>query len=227
MKIALFGPPGSGKGTYASRLAPQLGIPHISTGDLTRNEIKAGTELGKKVGEYANRGLLVPDDIITEMLKYRLDQPDCKKGFILDGYPRTLQQARWLEDITILDVIVNLIVPEEILIEKISARRICKKCGDIYNIADIHKTIDGIEYIMPAMNPKKKGICDYCGGKLYQRDDDKPEAVRERSNVYEKQSKPVLGYYRGKIPFVDIHVTRGPEIMVPKILKELKKAGLK
>jgi len=226
MKIMIFGPPGSGKGTYASRLSAHYGIPQISTGDLFRAEKAAGTPLGKQVAEYMSKGLLVPDDITTKVLKERVAKHDCKNGFILDGYPRTIDQAEALKKIAKMDAVINLIIPEKILVEKISARRICEKCGNIYNIADINKKIDGIEYILPPMSPKKAGVCDKCGGKIIQRADDKPEVVKDRLQVYEKQSKSLLEYYKGKIPFVDIHVIRGPEIMVGKIVEKLDKMGL-
>ena len=230
MNLIIFGPPGSGKGTYSMRLQKPLNIVKISTGDIFRDAVKENTELGKKVATYLKEGKLVPDEIVTEVLKERLSKPDVKNGFILDGYPRTVNQAKSLEKIAKIDAIIKIIAPEEILIEKISARRICKntKCDGNYNIANIRKTIDGIEYILPPLLPKKPGICDKCGSELYQRDDDKPEVIKKRLEVYKKQSKPVIDYYKkkGNIPFVNIHMNRPPEIIVKKILDELKKLGL-
>ncbi len=223
MNIIIFGPPGSGKGTYSSRIAPKLGIIKVSTGDLFREHVANKTELGKKAEEYMNKGHLVPDELTIEMLKERISQKDAKNGVIFDGFPRTLPQAEALDKITKIDLVINLIMPREILIQKMLARRICRKCGDIYNIADIHETVDGVEYILPPMNPKVPGKCDKCGGELYKRDDETEEVIKDRFEVYDKQSKPVIDYYRKKdVPFVNVHVTRGPEIMTGKIMDELK-----
>jgi len=223
MKIMIFGPPGSGKGTYASRLAPKLGIRKIVMGDVFRQILKEDSPIGREVKKIYDAGGLQSDELTIKLFKREIEKPEARKGFIVDGFPRTLEQAKALKNIVDIDVIINLIVPEKILIEKISARRICRKCGEIYNIADIHETIDGVEYILPPMNPKKSGICDKCGGELFQRDDDKPEVVKDRMQVYEKQTAPVIKYLAGKIPFLNIHVTRGPEIMVKKIVEELDK----
>lgn len=223
MKIVMFGPPGSGKGTYSSRLAPKLGVLKISTGDIFRKVLKEDSEIGREVKRIYDAGGLQPDDLTVKLLKREMDKPEASKGFILDGFPRTLDQAKALEKITDIDVIINMITPEKLLIEKISARRICRKCGDIYNVADIHETIDGVEYILPPLRPKKEGVCDKYGGELYQRDDDKPEVIEERLEVYKKQTKPLIEYYQGKVPFLNIKVTRGPEITVGKILEELNK----
>jgi len=225
VNLIIFGPPGAGKGTYSFRLQRLIGITKISTGDIFREEVKKGTELGKKVKPYLDAGQLVPDEIVIEIVKEAIKKAS-PKGFILDGFPRTVEQAKALEKIAKIDAIINLIVPDEIIIEKMSARRICKNCGEIYNIADIHKVIDGVEYILPPMLPKNDMKCDRCGGELIQRDDDKPEVIKQRLEVYKKQSKPVLDYYRGKVPFIDIHVNRGPEIMVKVIIDKLKEAGL-
>jgi len=227
MKVIIFGPPGSGKGTYASRLAPKLGIHKIVMGDVFREILKEDTPIGRDVKKIYDAGGLQSDELTIELFKREIKEPEAAKGFIVDGFPRTLEQAKALKKIVDIDVIINLILPEKILIEKISARRICKKCGDIYNIADIHETIDGIKYILPPMSPKRLGVCDKCGGELYQRDDDKTEVVKDRMKVYEKQTVPVIKYLTGKVPFLNIHVTRGPEIMVGKIIEELGKMGLK
>jgi len=144
----------------------------------------------------------------------------------LDGFPRTLKQAEALEEIAKIDVIINLIVSEEILIEKLSARRICKQCGDIYNVVYISKTINGVKYILPSMSPKIEGKCDKCGGELIQRVDDVPEVIKDRLRIYNVQSKPIVQYYRDRIPFIDIYVTRGPEVMVDKIIEKLKAKNL-
>ncbi|RLJ05312.1 MAG: adenylate kinase [Candidatus Aenigmatarchaeota archaeon] len=218
MRFVFLGPPGVGKGTYASRVAPILGIAHISTGDIFREEIKKETELGKKVKSYLESGQLVPDEIVIEVLKQRIEEDDCKKGFILDGFPRTIKQAEELDKITKIDAVINIVLDEDLLVKKISARRICRNCGKIYNIADIRKG----EIHLPPIAPKKEGICDDCGGELYQRDDDKEEVVRERLNVYYEQTAPLIDYYKNKGLIREITVTGGPDKMVPVILKIMK-----
>jgi len=222
MNFIIFGPPGAGKGTYSRRLHERLGIAAISTGDIFRQNISDGTELGKRVESILAAGQLVPDDITNEIVRQRLQEPDCEKGFILDGYPRTIPQAGFLDGVKKIDAILNLIVPDEILIEKLSARRVCEKCGDIYNVADIDREIDGIHYKLPPMSPNIEGKCDKCSSAIIQRPDDAAEVIRERLEVYKKQSAPVMAFYKGKVPFVDIHVTRGPDIMLGKILDMLK-----
>jgi adenylate kinase len=213
MRLIIFGPPGSGKGTYALRLEPKLNIVKISTGDIFREAVKQNTPLGKKVSGYLERGELVPDDITIEVLKEKIE--GIKNGFILDGYPRTLNQAEALEKITNIDAVINLIVPDSVIIERLSTRRVCKRCGEIYNI----------KYL----KPKVPGVCDKCGGELYQRNDDKPEVIKQRLKTYEKQSKPLIDYYKKRIPFANVGCDRAdipPEVIVEKILKELKKLNL-
>lgn len=209
MKIILLGPPGSGKGTYASRLSPILKIPHISTGDIFRKEIKEQTELGKIVKEIVKSGELVPNDIVVEIVKKRLNQDDTKNGFILDGFPRTLKQAEELGRIAKIDVVINLVVPEDIIIKRLSSRRVCKKCGTIFNIL--------------TLKPKQEGICDNCGGELYQRKDDMPEVIKDRIKVYEKQTEPLINFYKDILRNVTCdRIDIPPEVMVNKILKALK-----
>ncbi|MGC8993401.1 MAG: adenylate kinase family protein [Candidatus Aenigmatarchaeota archaeon] len=226
MKLIIFGPPGSGKGTYSSRLKEIFGLEKISTGDIFREEIKKGSELGKKVENYLKEGKLVPDEIVIEVVKEKIKNLD---NFILDGFPRTVEQAKALDKMAKIDAIIKINAHEEILIEKISGRRICSnpKCDGNYNVADIHKIIDGIEYILPPLLPKEDMKCDKCGSPLIQRDDDKPEVVRQRLKVYEEQSKPVLEYYKrkrkNKIPMIEIWMNRPPEQVVQKIVEELKK----
>ena len=218
MKLIFMGPPGSGKGTYAIRVGPKLGIPHISTGHIFRNEIKSGSDLGKELDSYISKGNLVPDDLTVKILKKRIEEDDCKNGFILDGYPRTLEQAKMLNDITKIDLVVNFHLAEHILIKKLSARRICRDCGDIYNVADIREG----DIHLPPMSPKEEGKCDKCGGELYQRHDDTPEVIKERLRI--QAVKPeIIEYYRKANRVVDINVIGPPEMMVPIIIDTIKR----
>ncbi len=230
MNLIIFGPPGSGKGTYSQRLAPKVGIVKISTGDIFRETVMQNTEFGRYIAGILSKGQLVPDDITTKILKERTSQPDAKNGFILDGYPRTIPQAQSLDELTKIDAIINIIAPEEVLIEKISARRICSntKCDGNFNIADIRKMINGINYELPPLMPKNDMKCDKCGGDLYQRNDDKAEVVKGRLEIYRKQSEPVIDYYKkqGKLPFVNVHMNRPPDEIVEKIIAELRKLNL-
>jgi adenylate kinase len=219
MKAIFLGPPGAGKGTYASRISPQLGIAHISTGDLLRAEVKAGSALGKKAKAFMDSGKLVPDGLVINMLMQRIKKPDCSKGFILDGFPRTIPQAESLDKALKVDVVINLLLAEDILLEKMLARRICRNCGNIYNIADINR--DGIR--MPALLPKKSGICDKCGGELYQRKDENESVIRDRFRVFREQTEPLIAYYRKKGMLKDVKVVGGPEIMVPIVIKAMTK----
>jgi len=213
MRFVIFGAPGAGKGTYATRLQEILGIAAISTGDLFRDAIAKGTELGKKVKGYLDSGALVPDDVVLEVLKERLSQPDASKGFILDGYPRTLKQAEDLESITNIDAVINIIVPDWIIVERLSTRRVCEKCGAVYNIKHL--------------KPKVEGVCDKCGGKLIQRDDDNPDVIKKRLRVYEETTKPLLDYLRTRFHVLDVEYNFksadvDPDVMVQKILDVLK-----
>jgi len=218
MKKIFLGPPGSGKGTYSRRISPIRNIPHISTGDLLRENIKNLTEIGQKAKEFMDKGELVPDEVVIEMLKKRISNEDCKIGFILDGFPRTIPQAKVLQKLSNIDAVLNLVIPENILIEKACARRICKNCGDIYNIADINR--EGI--CMPPMNPKQEGKCDKCEGELIQRDDDNEQTIKERIEIYKQQTQPLINFYNEQGLLKDIKVTNSPEIMVPIILKILE-----
>ena len=181
MKLIISGPPGSGKGTRASRIAQALKIPHISTGDLFRNEIANGTELGKSAKEIMAQGKLVPDEITMNMLKNRLQEEDCKNGFILDGVPRTTKQAEMLKEITNIDHVINLEVPNQVIIERMTTRRTCKGCGTIFNVKK--------------MPPKVEGKCDQCSSDLIQREDEKPEIISQRLQTYDLQTKPLIDFY--------------------------------
>lgn len=215
VKIIFLGPPGSGKGTYSSRISPKLDIPHISTGDLLRTEVKNESELGKKAKEYMDNGELVPDELVIQILKKRIEGPDCEKGFILDGFPRTINQAKELDNITDIDVVINLYLPDDILVEKICARRVCENCGANYNIADINR--DGI--FMPPMLSENEGICDKCGGNLIQRKDDNPETIKNRLKTYYEKTQPLIDYYKEKGLLKQFNVTNIPSKMVPEILE--------
>lgn len=221
MIIIFLGPPGSGKGTYSARIGKLLGMPHISTGNIFREAIKEQNEMGKRVKQYIKRGELVPNDVTINVLKERISKPDCNKGFILDGYPRTRTQAKILDTLVEVDLVINLNIHEKILIKKISARRICVKCGEIYNIADINESINGVKYIMPPMLPKKLGICDKCGGKLIQRKDDRVVVLKNRVNLYRKQTEPLIRFYRKRGIVEDILVNFGSKEGVPIIMKKV------
>jgi adenylate kinase len=215
MRLIIFGPPGAGKGTYASQIGSKLKIAVISTGDIFREEVKRNTDLGRKVASFLRRGVLVPDEIVTDVLAKRIRMPDSKQGFILDGYPRTIEQAKALDAMTKIDAVIRLIVPEWIIIERLSNRRVCRKCGAIYNL----------KYL----KPKRAGVCDRCGGELFQREDDKPEVIRERLKVYETQTQPLIEYYRDKLPVLNIECKSAdiqPETIVEKILQEMRKSSL-
>jgi adenylate kinase len=212
-KLIIFGPPGSGKGTYASRLQAKLGVEVISTGDLMREIMKQDTRLGKKVKSYVEKGQLVPDEVVVEVLKQRVASFKRKQGFILDGYPRTIEQAEALDKLVTVESIILLTVPDRIIIQRLSSRRICKNCGEVYNIR--------------YLKPKLEGICDKCGGKLYQRSDDTPKVIKDRIGVYERQTEPILKHYlEKKIPVVDFRtesIDMPPEVAVESILKQLKR----
>lgn len=216
MNAIIFGAPGSGKGTYASRLQLKLGVDVIATGDIFREIMKENSELGKKVKGYVEKGLLVPDDIVVEVLKQRLAKIPKSRGFILDGYPRTVEQAKALEKIAKIDVIILLLVPDWIIIERLSTRRICKNCGAVYNIR--------------FLKPKVEGVCDKCGGPLYQRSDDTAEVIKKRIQVYEEQTRPILQLFReAGMPFVEAScdaLDTPPETVVEVILKELRRLKL-
>lgn len=196
MHIILMGPPGAGKGTQAVRLAAQEGIPHISTGDIFRANMSQGTPLGKLAKEYVDAGKYVPDDVTNGMVRDRLAQDDCKKGFILDGYPRTLEQAEALKamlaDLGLtLDAVVNIDVPDELLVDRAVGRRVCRSCGATYHV--VYNA------------PQKEGVCDKCGGELYQRSDDQAEKVTVRLQEYHGKTAPLLDYYarQGLVKVVD------------------------
>lgn len=179
MNLMFLGPPGAGKGTQAVKLAAKFEIPHISTGDMLRQEIKNGTDLGMKAKEYINEGKLVPDDVIMGMIKERIAKQDAKKGFILDGFPRTKGQAKELESLTTLDAVINIDSRDDQIVKRICGRRVCGDCGAIYRQADLGDTAK----------------CPKCGGGLYTREDDNEETVRKRLAEYKDKTKPLVDFY--------------------------------
>jgi adenylate kinase len=208
LNIVLLGPPGAGKGTYAGILSKKYGIPTISVGDLFRKAIKDETELGKRVKAYVSSGDLVPDEIVNEVVKNRLNEDDCKQGFLLDGYPRTVNQAESMPAFKNIGVALNFVVSDEVIMERISGRRTCRKCGAIYHIKNVPPTIDG--------------ICDRCTGRLVQRSDEKPEVIKNRLVVYREKTKPVADYLRKKGLVADIDANY-PIEEVDKIIAQCEK----
>ncbi|KKG16500.1 adenylate kinase [Methanosarcina sp. 2.H.T.1A.6] len=213
MNIILFGPPGAGKGTQAKKLVDFYGIPQISTGDILRANVREGTELGLAAKAYMDKGELVPDQVLIGIIKNRLTEADCKKGFILDGYPRTVPQADALEAILDeidkpIDVVLNLEVPDEVLVGRISGRLMCK-CGASYHVV--------------SNPPKKDNICDSCGAEVFQRVDDTAEAVQNRLDVYKKQTQPLINYYKEKVILVTLNGTKDINVVFEDIKAILAK----
>ena len=208
MKLVFLGPPGAGKGTIAAKAKDVYSIPHISTGDLFRDNIKRETELGKKVKAILAAGDLVPDEVTIAMVKDRLASDDASNGFILDGFPRTIAQADALESISGLDKVVNIVLDKEDIIKRLSGRRVCKSTGRTYHI--IYNP------------PKVEGIDDETGEPLIQRDDDKEEAIRNRLEVYEASTAPLISYYRDKGLLVDIDASASPEEVLKSMVDALR-----
>jgi len=211
MNIILIGPPGAGKGTQATRMIDRLGVPQISTGDMFRAAVKEGSPMGKKSKEYMDKGALVPDDVVIGVVKERFQKPDCKKGFILDGFPRTLEQAKALDGLlkdlgTKLDHVVVIEVPDDYLVKRLTGRRTCRGCNYMHHI----------EFDPP----KKSGVCDKCGGELYQRDDDQEATIRQRLTTYHGQTSPLIEYYGKQNIVRKINGTLSME----KVQDEIKKA---
>ena len=194
--IVLLGPPASGKGTQAARLREALNLPHVASGDLFRENLKNETELGLKAKVYMDRGELVPDDVTIAMVMERLSRPDCARGALLDGFPRTIAQAEALDQALAerglkISLVPYIAVPDEVLIERVSGRRLCRVCGEAYHVK-----------FNP---PRQPGVCDDDGGELYQRDDDRPETVRKRLQVYWEQTSPLVDYYRDQGVLVEVN----------------------
>lgn len=213
MKIIMLGAPGAGKGTQAIMLADKYGIPHISTGDIFRSNIKMGTELGKKAKEYMDQGLLVPDELTTDLVVDRIHQEDCANGFILDGFPRTIPQAECLTEALAkeddqMDYAINVDVKDESIINRMAGRRACPNCGATYHLV--------------SLKPKKEGICDRCGEKLILRDDDKPETVKKRLEVYHEMTQPLIDYYEKEGILLTVDGSRDIEVVFDDITRVLE-----
>ncbi len=212
MYLVLLGPPGAGKGTQAARLKAAYNLPHIATGDIFRRAIKEKTTLGKKAKDYIDQGKLVPDKVTVGIVRERLAESDCKDGFILDGFPRTVKQADALTEMLKglkynLDAVVNIKVGDEEVINRLSGRRICQDCG-----ASFHLRFN---------SPQREGICDECGGELYQRKDDSPETVKERLQVYSRQTAPLINYYKNLSLLVDINGEQSLDDVFEEIKEKL------
>ncbi|MER6038719.1 MULTISPECIES: adenylate kinase [unclassified Streptomyces] len=215
MRIVLVGPPGAGKGTQAVRLAEKLGVPHISTGDLFRANISQQTELGKLAKSYMDAGNLVPDEVTIAMAKDRMEQPDAENGFLLDGFPRNVSQAKALDELLTsegitLDAVLDLEAPEEEVVKRIAGRRVCR--NDSSHV--FHVTYK---------KPKKEGVCDVCGGELYQRDDDSEATVRKRLEVYHTQTEPIIDYYKAQGLVVTISALGKVEEVTAHALEALQR----
>lgn len=214
LRLLIFGPPGSGKGTHAARLEQFLGTKVISTGDLFRKSVEDGSELGKRVKEYLEAGKLVPDDLVIEVVRREMESLR-GKGAILDGFPRTVPQARALEGITKIDGIIHMDIPKETIVQRMAARRTCERCGRVYNLM--------------VLKPRVEDTCDECGGRLVQRNDDTPEVIERRFRVFQEQTAPLLEYYKNRVPIIRVTYTDpgiAPERVTSMILQGLKKAGL-
>lgn len=210
--VILLGPPGSGKGTQAVRVSKALGIPHISTGDLFRENIKNGTDLGKKAKEYVDSGKLAPDDLVIDMLFNRVSQPDAKKGYLLDGFPRTIAQAKSLQkklDDRVNLIVLSLDVDDEVLVKRITGRLVCQKCGHIHHTQ-----------FSPPHSPE---TCDLCQGLLKQRSDDTEKVVRDRLVVYHEQTKPLINFYKDSSRFYLINGDRSPESVFKDLISKINK----
>lgn len=213
LRVILLGPPGAGKGTQAVRIVDKFNVPHISTGDIFRDNIKKGTELGKKAKAYMDRGELVPDDLVIEIATTRLLEDDCKEGFLLDGFPRTIYQAEKLDAFLEkhgqkIDKVLNLDVKKDVLIERLTGRRVCKGCGASFHIKN--------------MPPKKAGVCDACGGELFQRSDDTAATVANRIDVYNEQTLPLVEYYKKAGVLFDVDGSIDADPLFDKIRVELE-----
>lgn len=209
MKIIMLGAPGAGKGTQAKKIADKYHIPHISTGDIFRANLKEGTELGKKAKAYMDQGLLVPDELTVDLVLDRINHPDCKDGYVLDGFPRNIPQAESLTKALAdagqhVEFAINIEVPDEAIVARMAGRRACLNCGATYHVVHIPTKVEG--------------ICDRCGGQLILRDDDKPETVKKRLEVYHEQTKPLIDYYTKEHVLVEVDGTQEMEAVFRNIV---------
>ena len=204
MNIVLLGPPGIGKGTVAVKISKKLSIPHIATGDMLRENVTHKTKLGLNAKSFMDKGLLVPDEVVIEMIKERLKKDDCKNGFILDGFPRTINQAEEIKE-TEINKVINMQASDDVIVGRLGRRRVCSKCDFIYNLDFI--------------KPNREGFCDKCSGTLYQREDDQPEAIKERLKVYREKTKPLINYYKEKGTIADIDGSGTPDEEFELVLK--------
>ena len=209
MKLVVFGPPSAGKGTQAQKLSAKYGLPQVSTGDLLRKAVADKTPLGVKVKSYLDQGRLGPDDLIVKLIKERVSKPDCRNGYLLDGFPRTMGQAKELDKMTNVDLVLNIVVDMEVLVERAVGRRSCPKCGAVYHVK-----------FNP---PTNAGTCEKCGSSLVQRDDDKEETVRNRLKVYQEQTAPLIEHYRKKGKLVDIDGSAGIDAVFSQMVKAVSK----
>ena len=208
MKLMLLGAPGAGKGTQAKRLAAARGIPQISTGDMLRGAVARGTDMGLEAKRYMDAGGLVPDEVVIGIVRDRLREPDASEGFILDGFPRTVGQAKALSEFAPLQAVVNIDVPAELVVDRLSGRRTCKACGAIYHVV--------------SSAPSVEGVCDACGGELYQRSDDNETSIRERLRQYADKTAPLVAWYGDRGVLLDVEGTGSPDDVYARVLKALE-----
>lgn len=206
MKLIFLGPPGAGKGTQATGVSTKLNIPHISTGDMFRAAIKNETKTGLEAKRYMDKGQLVPDSVVIDMVRERLSNPDCANGYLLDGFPRTVEQAQALDGISSPDAVVNISVPDEKLLSRLTGRRVCGKCQGTFHISKL----------------ADEKVCPVCGGELIYRDDDKPETIKKRLQVYHDQTAPLIGYYQGNGKLKTVDGDNRPEDVLKAILASLE-----
>ncbi len=205
MNIILLGAPGAGKGTLASKISAKYGLPHISTGDIFRENIKNQTPIGVVAKSYIDKGQLVPDEVTCKIVEERLSQADCRKGYMLDGFPRTLVQAEMLDKIAEIDAVINIDVDFSLIMDRICGRRVCKDCGETFHVSRL-----------------QGDKCTRCGGELYQRKDDNPETVGSRLDVYEKQTSPLIAYYTDKDILFNVNGSNTPESTFAEVSKKLE-----
>ena len=206
MKLIFLGPPGAGKGTQATGVSTKLNVPHISTGDMFRSAIKNRTRTGLEAQRYMDNGQLVPDSVVIDMVRERLAMNDCKNGYLLDGFPRTVEQAEALESIASPDAVINIAVPDERLLSRLTGRRVCGKCQGTFHVSKL----------------ADEKVCPVCGGELIHRDDDKPETIKKRLSVYHEQTAPLIGYYTGNGKLKTVDGDNRPEDVLKAILASLE-----